>query len=208
METVAPPPTMFMDSPVDQTQKTELEKHLNRPGLPCTIASVLCQEQRFAARSSYRQHVKYCINNDLPLPTPWCDPDFQHPPCQVTFRHWIEDASDWFHTILVDNPVTTTVGDLNQMLKNTPPLTVKHCIPSRHDRSLYPDERTVRLDHTQSTMRASALSELGDGREIKLWQTQYGSRYVDPEAKIADICYLWEDPTKIHLVLEVHPSIE
>lgn len=207
METVAPP-TMFMDSPVDQTQKTELEKHLNRPGSPRTIASVLCQERRFAARSSYREDVKYCINNNLRPPAPWCDPDFQHPPCQVTIRHTRSYVSDWFHTILVDNPVTITVGDLNQMLKNTPPLTVKQCIPGRPERTLYPDERRVRLDHTQSTMRASALSELGDGREIKLWQIQYGSRYVDPEAKIADIGYLWEDPTKIHLILEAHPYNE
>ena len=208
MEPIAPP-TMFMDSPPALPgRQTELEKHLNRPGSARTIASVLCQERRFAARSSYRQHVKYCINNDLPLPPPWCDPDFQHPPCHVTFRDTRSHENDWFHTILVDNPVTTTVGDLNQMLKNTPPLTVKHCIPGRPERSLYPDERTVRLDHTQSTMRASALSELGDGREIKLWQTQYGSRYVDPEAKIADISYLWEDPTKIHLILEARPYTE
>lgn len=198
---------MSMESSYRQSLKAELEKHLNRPGSPRTIASVLCQERRFAARSSYRQQVKYCINNDHPLPALWCNPDFEHPPCQVTFRHTRSYASDWFHTILVDNPVTTTVDDLNKMLKNTPPLTVKDLFDLElSERSVYPDERIIRLDHTQSTMRVGA--EGIDGREFKLWEIQYSSRSFAPETKIANLCYLWEDPTKIHLVLEVHPSIE
>lgn len=191
----------------NHAQNTEPEEDLNRPGAPRTVASVLCQERRFAIRSSYLQDVKNCTNNNLLLPGAWCDPDFQHAPCQVTFRHTRSYVSDWFHTILVDNPVITTVDDLNKMLKNTPPLTVKDCIPGHPDRTIYPNERIVRLDHTQSTMRATAVDGI-NGREIKLWQTQYASRCVEPDTKIAHLCYLWEDPTNIHLVVEIDPSIQ
>lgn len=188
--------------------KSEDDGLYDYPAAPRTITAHLSPSNRRIRRAAWRRQLKYCIENDLPLPFPHLNPDYQHAPCEVTFRispsvgQQFCTSTDWFYTILVDDPIATTVEDLNRMLKTYPPIKIKHCIPGNPDRPIYPDERIIKLDHTRSPMRSSSLDRIDD-REIKLWQIQYGSNYVDYNTNIASICYLWEDPTKIHLVVDI-----
>lgn len=177
-----------------------------QPGLTGTIASLLNETERVKARQRYMIAVQRDRDAGGQGISPTLDPDYQHPPCDVTF--FVEEASaggsgdderymDWSVTFHVKNPLTTTVGDLNKLIKNEAPLTTRAVYRPKLFRRLYPDERTVHIksDHTVMTMSS-------DGHHA-LWETIRSNRVAELDIAIADLTNLWVDPTKISLELGV-----
>ena len=175
-----------------------------QPGLPGTIASLLNETDRVKARQRYMIAVQKARDEGRQGIPPTLDPDYQHPPCDVTFL--VAEAggsgdddryTDWSVSFRVNNPLTTTVGDLNRLIKNEAPLTTRAVYPPKQFRTLYPDERTVRINPNAQEMTMSS-----DGH-YELWEITRSNRVAELDITIADLTHLWQDPTKISLELGV-----
>ena len=190
------------------------DKWLSAPGAPRSVAAHISEADRVKRRLGWRRQVKQSLEENLPLPHAWINPDYQHPPCDVTFRVKTDagtgaiENTDWSVTYRVDDPLTVNVDDLNRLIKNTAPLTIKSCFRDRPDRAVYPDERYVLLNTKPAhKMRSVDDQEIYRTRNLKLWEL-LGHPIVHPKTNIASIQHLWNDPTKIELELDIYPNLQ